>query len=475
MTAAATTSAAELAPGARVHLIGVGGAGMSPLARILLERGHPVSGSDLRGGPAAEVLAALGATVHVGHDAAPVDGAALVVISSAVPASNPEVVAAEAAGVPVILRAQLLELVMHGRRRILVAGTHGKTTTTAMVATILADAGADPGFAIGGVLAGAGISARAGTGQVFVAEADEAYRSFLHLTADCAIVTNLEMDHHDEYADEAAVVEAFLGFADRRTPGAPVIVCADDPGALDLSDRIEGPVVRYGTSEGADVRIGEVTTVAAGSSFTLTRAGVDLGTFALPFTGMHTVRNATAAIVAALWAGVEVEAARAALAGFSGTQRRFQRIGEADGVLVVDDYAHHPTELAAVIAAAREARPDGRVLVAFQPHRWSRTAAFGAAMGRELAAADVALVTDVYAAGEDPVDDAGPPVIVGNAVAAGGSAEHVPSVEALPARVAALARAGDIVLTLGAGDITRQAPAVLAALTARPDGGGSGG
>jgi UDP-N-acetylmuramate--alanine ligase len=465
-----TPDPVALPTGARVHLVGIGGAGMSPLARILLERGHPVSGSDLRGGSAAEAVAELGATVHVGHAATHVRGADLVVISSAVPPDNPEVLAARGVGTPVLLRAQLLELVMAGHRRILVAGTHGKTTTTAMVTTLLAAQGLDPGFAIGGVLADAGTSARSGAGEIFVAEADEAYRSFLHLTADCALVTNLEMDHHDEYADEAAVVAAFLGFAARRTPGAPCIVCADDPGSRALGARVDAPLLRYGTARDADLRIDDLRVTGDGSTFRLVREAADLGVFTLPFTGAHNVRNATAAVAAALWAGVGVEVARAALAAFPGTRRRFQRIGEAAGVLVVDDYAHHPTELDAVIGAARELRPGGRILAAFQPHRWSRTAAFGPALGRALAAADLALVTDVYAAGEEPVPGAGPVVIVDRANAVGGRARHVPDVGDLPRALAAAAVGGDLVLLLGAGDITAQAPLALAAIAERHGG-----
>jgi UDP-N-acetylmuramate--alanine ligase len=454
----------SLPAGAHVHLVGVGGAGMSPLATILLERGHRVSGSDLRSSPVVDALIGDGAEVAIGHAAANIGDAELVVISSAVPASNPEVVAARDRGVPVVLRAQLLELVMEGRRRVLVAGTHGKTTTTAMVTAILERAGLDPGFAVGGVLAGAGVSARAGGGALFVAEADEAYRSFLHLTPDCAIVTNLEMDHHDEYADEAAVVEAFLGFAARRTDGAPFIVCADDPGAAALAAQLDEPRISYGTAEGADLRILDVTFDAAGARFRLEQEGEDLGSFSLPFTGIHNVRNATAAVAAARWAGADADAAREALAGFAGTNRRFQRVGEVRGVLVIDDYAHHPTEIEAVIGAAREARPEGRVVAAFQPHRWSRTTAFGPGMGRALADADVAMVTDVYAAGEEPVPGAGPEAICDAGRATGGTLEHVADVEELPVRLAAVAAAGDIVVLMGAGDITRQAPRVLAAL-----------
>jgi UDP-N-acetylmuramate--alanine ligase len=457
---------ADLSADATVHLVGVGGAGMSPLATILLERGHRVTGSDLKTGPALDALVALGADVAVGHDAAHVGDADLVVISSAVPPSNPEVAEARSRGIPVVLRAQLLELLMEGRRRILVAGTHGKTTTTSMAAAILVGAGLDPGFAIGGVLTGAGVSARAGRGELFVAEADEAYRSFLHLTPDCAIVTNLEMDHHDEYADEAAVVEAFLGFAARRTPDGPFIVCLDDEGAAALRGQLDDPVVTYGTAPEADIRIAEVAYDEQGSRFRLVRAGEDLGLFMLPFTGLHNVLNATAAVAAATWAGADVEAAREALGSFSGTRRRFQRIGEARGVLVIDDYAHHPTEIDAVIAAARESRPGGRVIVAFQPHRWSRTTAFGPAMGRSLAAADLALVTDVFAAGEDPVPGRGAEAVVASGRAAGGSLEHVGGPDAVPDRVADAAAPGDIVLVLGAGDITHQAPRVLAALSA---------
>lgn len=453
-----------LAPGARVHLVGIGGAGMSPLARILLERGHPVSGSDLRGGGAVDALAALGAEVHVGHAAEHVGAADLVVISSAVPADNPEVAAARMRGVPVLLRAQLLELVMAGSRRILIAGTHGKTTTTAMVATILERAGREPGYAIGGVLADRDAGARSGAGELFVAEADEAYRSFLHLTADCAVVTNIEMDHHDEYSDEVVLMEAFVGFLDRRTPGAPVILCWDDPGSRRLGAAVDGRLLTYGTADDADLRITGLQLASDGAVFGLRGPDFEVADLHLPQPGLHNVRNAAAAAAAAMWAGVEVEDIRAGIGSFAGTRRRFQRIGESRGVLVIDDYAHHPTEVRAVIGAARQARPGGRVLVAFQPHRWSRTAAFGTDLGRALAEADLALVTDVYAAGEAPVPGAGPDQIIGEGSAVGGRLRAVPDVDALPEALAEIAVSGDIVLLLGAGDITAQGPRVVAAL-----------
>jgi UDP-N-acetylmuramate--alanine ligase len=450
-----------LRPGARVHLVGIGGAGMSALAQLLLERGVTVSGSDLRGGLAAQAVAALGARVHVGHDAAHVGGAELVAVSNAIPGDNPEVVRARERGIPVLLRAELLELLMRDHRRILVTGTHGKTTTTAMVTVALQAAGLDPSFAIGGAVHDAGTSAHHGAGGVFVAEADEAYRSFLHLTGDCVVVTNVEMDHHDVYDSEAAVAEAFERFVGRASGAGPAVLCRDDPGATQLAAAAPGAVLTYGEHVDADLRITAHTPAPGGSAFRLTEGSADLGTFHLRVLGRHNVRNATAAVAAARWAGADLDAVRSGLAAFSGAQRRFQRIGEAGGVAVVDDYAHHPTEVAAVLDAARQAHPAGRVVAVFQPHLYSRTRAFAPALGQALAAADVVIVTDVYGARETPVPGVTGGLVVDSARARGAEVHYVPGTGDVPDTVAGLARPGDLVLTLGAGDITEAGPVIL--------------
>ncbi len=459
----------EGGPGsARVHLVGIGGSGMSALAQLLVEREVPVSGSDLRGGPACLVLEAMGAQVHVGHDARHVEGAALVVASSAVPPSNPEVVRARELGLPVLIRAQLLELVLRGRRRILVTGTHGKTTTTSMVTVALQAAGLDPSFAIGGALHGGGTSAHHGTGDAFVAEADEAYRSFLHLTPDCAVVTNVEMDHHDVYADEADVAAAFATFLDRRPADGLALLCADDAGARALAGAARSPVRTYGEAEDADLRVVDMRLGPEESSAGFVEDGVDLGRFTVAVPGRHNVLNAAAAAAAARWAGAEPDAVRSGLASFLGAQRRFQRLGIAGGVTVVDDYGHHPTELVATIAAARQTRPPGRVVAVFQPHRYSRTAALGRELGAALAGADLVLVTDVYAAGEAPVPGVDGRLVADAAAAAGGAmVRHVPTTGEAVRVLEELVTPGDLVLTLGAGDITEIGPVLLALLEGR--------
>lgn len=462
----------RLEDGATIHLVGVGGAGMSALAHILLERGYPVSGSDLRGGRTCNALVAMGATVHVGHDATHVDGADLVVVSSAVPDDNPELTAAHELGIPVLQRAELLEELMIGRRRLLVAGTHGKTTATAMVTVCLQAAGLDPSFAIGGMLTEAGTSAHHGTGAVFVAEADEAYGSFRWLTPDAAIVTNVEHDHHDHYADLQEIEAAFRAFLGRRpvdggTRSGPAIVCLDDAGARGLLATTAPPVITYGETAGADVRIHDVVLAPDGSNFALDDRGEDLGTFRLRLPGRHNIANATAAVVAARWAGCEPDTARRALASFGGAQRRFQRLGTAGGVTVVDDYGHHPTELAATLAAARQAAPSGRVVAVFQPHRYSRTAALGGALGAALAGADVAVVTDVYAAGEAPVPGVTGSVVADAARAGGVETHYVARGEDLVATIAGVVGRGDLVVTLGAGDVTEVGPVLLRHLEGR--------
>lgn len=460
-----------LSPGDRVHLVGIGGAGMSALATVLLERGHPVSGSDLRGGRECAALATMGATITVGHDPGNVDAGGrpqLVAVSSAVPPHNPELRRAVELGIPVVQRAELLAALLAGTRAILVAGTHGKTTTTAMTTVALQAAGRDPSFAIGGTLHEAGTSAHHGTGEEFVAEADESDRSFLIYAPDCAVVTNVELDHHDTYADLGDVSDAFAAFLGRRAPRAPAIVCLEDPGIRKLlAQGVADPVVGYGEVPDAAVGLSGLVAGPAGSSFTLTADGEDLGRFSVLLPGRHNVLNAIAAVAVARWAGAPLEPVRQALASFRGTLRRFQRLGTAEGVTVVDDYAHHPTELAATIAAARQVAPGGRVVAAFQPHRYSRTAALGGELGAALATADLVVVTDVYAAGEAPVPGVTGALVAEGARRSGVETHLVPAAGDLPRFLAARVTEGDLVLTLGAGDITSVGPVLLSLLEGR--------
>jgi UDP-N-acetylmuramate--alanine ligase len=463
----------------RVHFTGIGGAGMSGIARIMLARGVKVSGSDAAASDLLTALAGQGADVHVGHAAANIDGADTLVVSTAIREDNPELAEARRRGLRVLHRAAALASLMLGRRGVAVAGTHGKSTTTGMVTTILRHAGMAPGYVIGAILAETGLGAEDGAGAMFVAEADESDGSFLMLAPEVAIVTCVEADHLDNYADLAQIHGAFRRFAGQITPGGLLIACADDPGARALTTAVP-PGVRvrtYGEAPDADYRLAgvrpqgmavrfEVTAGPAAASGAPAPARLEAG---VP--GRHNALNATAAFTAALELGLSPGVAAAGLAAYRGVHRRLQPKGEAAGVLVLDSYAHHPTELAADLRAAREIRPGGRVLAVFQPHLFSRTRIFAAEFGTALGLADEAFVLDVYAAREDPE-----PGVTGRLVAQavpGGRAHFVPDRADLPAAVADAARPGDLVLTMGAGDVTALGGPIVAALRRRgepPDG-----
>lgn len=468
-----TASAADI-PSAdrlgRVHFIGIGGAGMSGIARILLARGFSVSGSDAKDSTALAALRALGATVHVGHAAEQVGGADTVVVSSAIRPGNPELRHAREVGLRVLPRAAALASVMVGRRAIAVAGTHGKTTTTSMLTVALQHCGVDPSFAIGGSLNESGANAHDGSGDLFVAEADESDGSFLLYSPHAAIVTNVEADHLDHYGTADAVEEAFVAFARRIRPGGFLVVCADDPGAQRLGGLAvaAGTDVRtYGRSERVDVRLERLTVRSGGYEFEPVANGRRLGPIQLQVPGAHNALNATAALSVGLGLGLPAGELREGLAGFTGTRRRFELKGTAAGVRVYDDYAHHPTELAAVLRAAREVVGAGRLIAAFQPHRYSRTGAFAEQMGTALGLADRVVVMDVYSAGEDPI-----PGVTGALVAAAvplpaGAVAFEPSWSQVAGRLAEAAGDGDLVLTLGAGDVTMIGPEVLELLEPR--------
>ncbi len=445
----------------RVHLVGIGGVGMAGVARLLVQRGHAVSGSDLRDGRVLEELRVLGAHVTVGHDPAAVEGVEQVIISTAVPRDNPEVVAAEEAGIPVVLRARALADLLAVDRSVLVAGTHGKTTTTSMIVVGLQAAGVDPSFVLGGHLNETGANAHAGADDVAVAEADEADRSFLAYEPDVAVVTNVELDHPDEFADDEDVHDAFLGFLDRLRGGGTAVVCADDAGAVAVAEATDRPVRTYGTADDADVRL-EITGPGAGRVH-VGGATVDLS---LSIPGEHNLRNAAGALAVVDLLGHDVAAAAAGLAPFTGAQRRFQRLGTVAGVEVVDDYAHHPTELAATIAAARDEGP-GRVVVVVQPHRYSRTRLLGAELGRTAAAADLVVVTEVYGGPEQPEPGVTGRLVSDAALDAGAEVVFEPHLGAVAEVVAERVQDGDLVLVTGAGDVTRVGPALLDLLRTR--------
>lgn len=453
-----------------VHLVGAAGAGMSGIARILLARGVPVSGSDAEDSPVLGELRGLGATVNVGHHPAYLGEATTVVVSSAVREDNPEVAEARRRGLRVLPRAAALASVMAGRRGVAVAGTHGKTTTTAMLAVVLRHAGDDPSFVIGGRIAGSGAHAHDGTGELFVAEADESDGSFLVLEPDVAIVTNIEADHLDNYGTIGAIHDAFGRFADRVRPGGRLVACADDPGAgaLAAGARARGiDVQTYGEAPDADVRVSGFEARGFGSRFEVAAPEAVSGVIELRVPGRHNALNAAGALAAALGLGVAFEVVQAGLAAFTGTQRRFESRGEAEGVRVFDSYAHHPTELAADLRTARDLAGAGRVIAAFQPHLYSRTRFFADEFGEALGLADEVVVLDVYAARESP-----DPGVTGELVAKAvplpaHRVTYAPEAAAVPALLAEKAGPGDLVLTLGAGDITHLGPRVVELLRGR--------
>jgi UDP-N-acetylmuramate--alanine ligase len=454
----------------RVHFVGIGGAGMSGIARIMLARGLPVSGSDAKDSVTLAALRALGATVHVGHSADNVGDVDTVVVSTAIREKNPELVEARRRGLHVVHRAGALASVMVGRRAVAIAGTHGKTTTTSLLTVALQHCGVDPSFAIGGNLNESGANAHNGTGDVFVAEADESDGSFLLYSPYAAAVTNVEPDHLDHYGTGDAVAAAFEAFARRVEPGGFLVACADDPGAVALARtaRADGVDVRtYGVEPTADLRLVDLGTKGLGSSFEAVLLGRRLGRVDLRIPGRHNALNAAAALLVGVGLGFPVERLREGLASFSGTRRRFEHKGTVAGVRVFDSYAHHPTELTADLDAAREVAGGGRVVVVFQPHLFSRTRFFATEFGKALGLADEVVVMDVYAAREDPE-----PGVTGALVAAAVPLPPLqvvfePSWSAVAGHLADRARPGDVVITCGAGDVTMIGPEVLGRLEGR--------
>lgn len=449
----------------RPHFIGIGGAGMSGIAKILAQRGARVAGSDARASESVVALRALGATVHIGHDAAHLAAdATCVVISSAIRPDNPELAAAAARGTPVVHRSDALAALMEGLRPLAVAGTHGKTTTTSMLAVSLRTLGLAPSYAIGGDLDVPGSNADHGTGEIFVAEADESDRSFHKYAPEVAIILNVELDHHANYASMDEIYDSFATFTDRIRPGGTLVVSADQAGARELTARVrarDGLGIRtYGTAEDADVRVLSVTPHGLTSEVTVAIEGAQL-TFTVSVPGSHYAHNAVAALAAGAAMGVPAPDLAAALGSYTGVNRRLQLKGEVNGVQVIDSYAHHPTEMAADLEAVRGAATDGRVLVLFQPHLFSRTQELGAEMGAALALADASVVLDIYPAREDPVPGVTSTLIIDAARAAGADVHRAPAKEAAPELVAGMAKPGDLVLTMGAGDVTDLGPLIL--------------
>ena len=458
----------------RVHLIGIGGAGMSALARLMLAQGVPVSGSDAKESRRLSALRALGAQVHVGHGIECLDGkppASVVVASTAIPPTNPEVVEARRRGLPVWTRAEALNAVMVGRQPIAIAGTHGKTTTTSMVTVALQACGEDPSFAIGSELQSSGTNAHWGTGPHFVVEADESDGSFLAITPRVAVVTNVEADHLDHWADLASIEDAFVRFcAATKDTGGVAILCADDPGARRVAERARAEgvrVVTYGQARDADVRIVDPVASERGWSFSVVDHGVRRGAVTLQVPGLHNALNAAAAWAVTSVLGAPVAEAEEGLEAFRGTQRRFELRGQIDGIRVYDDYAHHPTEVEVTLRAAREVAGDGRVVVAFQSHRYTRTAVFAREFGEALGLADEVVVLEVYSAGEQPIAGASGEVIAAAVPLPSERVHFEPSWAQVPRVVVERARTGDVVLTMGAGDVGLLAPQIVEMLRER--------
>jgi UDP-N-acetylmuramate--alanine ligase len=439
-----------------VHFMGVGGAGMYPLAELLLRSGGRVSGCDVKESEALRELAALGGTVSVAHDAGHVSGASALVVTAAVPSDHPEILAAREAGIPVLKRAEALGAWVARGTVVGIAGTHGKTTTTAMATEALAAAGKDPTGLVGGHVVGWSGNLRFGSPDLFVVEADEYDRSFLTLSPDVAVVTNLEADHLDIYGDLDGVRRSFLDFLAGVRGGGRVIVCGDDPGASALLPAIGPSGYTYGTSAGSMLRATDVAVGEGATRATVWEEGARAGTLTLTPGGRHNLLNALAACAAARALGAEWDDVLAALAAFAGVGRRFQRIGEVDGVLVIDDYAHHPTELAAALRAARALYPERRIVAVFQPHLFSRTRDFAREFGEALALSDSVVVTDVFPAREAPIPGVTGRTIVDAVMAAGArDVAYVEALDRVAAEVRGRVREGDVVLTLGAGSIER--------------------
>ncbi|MFJ5957899.1 UDP-N-acetylmuramate--L-alanine ligase [Paenarthrobacter sp. NPDC092416] len=454
-----THSTAHLERLGRVHFIGIGGVGMSAVARIMVARGVPVSGSDAKDLPVMRDLETAGARIAVGYDADNLGDAQTIVAGSAIREDNPELAAARGAGLPVLHRSEALAATMAGHRVVTIAGTHGKSTTTSMVAVLLKEAGLDPSFAIGANVPALGVNAAHGSSDIFVAEADESDGSFLNYRPLIAVVTNVEADHLDHYGTAEAVYASFDNFTALLPAGGVLLACADDAGARALAERTAATgstrVLTYGTADDADIRLhdggpGDVSVAIDGVRHKLE----------LQVPGRHNALNAAAAFAVAVELGVAPDAAAAALGHFTGASRRFEFKGQGRGVRVYDDYAHHPTEVRAALTAARSVAAGNKVHVLFQPHLFSRTREFAAEFAAALDLADTALVLDIYPAREDPIPGITSSLIAdrlshGSLVAGGADAVDA---------VVAVAGEGDIVLTVGAGDVTSYGPLIVGAL-----------
>lgn len=445
-----------------LHLMGVGGVGMCGVAEVLLAQGLTVSGCDLADNERTQRLVELGAEIHRGHGPDHLEGVDALVISAAVPKEHPELAAAVDRGLPVVRRAEMLGELMRCTRGVAVAGTHGKTTTTALIGHLLTSVGADPTVVVGGRAHFLGAHARFGETRLMVCEADEYDRSFLELAPHLAVITNLEPEHLECYGGEEELQAAFATFANRASVFGAAIVCADDPGAWGLRDRLRRKVVGYGFSEEAEVRLEITSRDARGTGFTVFRNGHRLGDVELPLPGRFNALNALAAITVGLELDWAFEDLAAACADFSGVARRFDIRGDRGGVTVVDDYAHHPTELEALLEATRQAMPGRRVVAVFQPHLYSRTRKFASEFAAALLGAEVAVVLPIYPAREKPIEGVSAQLVVDEAVRLGHQRVFAgPPIGEAVQQLEELLEPGDVLLTVGAGDVDELAAAWL--------------
>jgi UDP-N-acetylmuramate--alanine ligase len=452
----------------KIHFIGLGGAGMSGIARIMLAKGFAVSGSDKNDSSVLTSLKALGAKVFVGHIRENLADAQLVIISAAITENNPELVAAKQGGIPVVARANALAWLMSESTSVAVAGTHGKTTTTAMLTVALQSAGADPSFAIGGTINNAGTNAHSGSGSIFVAEADESDGSFLAYKPSGAIITNVELDHVDHFADEEAVFAVFEQFVDSIKPGGFLVACGDDSGVKHLLSQIKRSdlkILLYGEDSNNDFRLDRINLAPTTSSAALTITGRKIGELTLAVAGKHNLLNAVAAFAAGSAMGIAEDKLITGLKSFTGTRRRFELKGEVAGVKVIDDYGHHPTEITVTLIAAKNLAQSGRVLVVFQPHRYSRTAVFSHQFAEALANSDFTFLLEVYAASEQPIPGVSSLLIIKDMKS--DQAKFEPSMVQVVSEVAMMAKSGDVIITLGAGDVSSLGDPILQALANR--------
>jgi UDP-N-acetylmuramate--alanine ligase len=441
----------------RIHMIGIGGAGMSGIAEVLLNLGFSVSGSDLQSSEVTARLARLGASISKGHRAEHVRDCDVVVYSSAVRPENVEMRAARELRIPIIPRSEMLAELMRLKIGIAVSGTHGKTTTTSMIGAILQRAELNPTLIVGGIVRALQSGAKMGTGDLLVVEADEFDRSFLKLTPTLAVITTIEPEHLDTYHDLAGVQDAFVDFANRVPFYGTVVVCGDEPNITAILPRIKRPVVSYGFGEGCVFRAANVRQQHVHTRFEVSRADVSLGEFSLQVPGRHNVLNALAAITVADELDLSLDVTRAALSEFSGVRRRFEIKGESGGTVIVDDYAHHPTEVESTLRTARACWPERRLVALFQPHLFTRTRDFAADFGRVLGLADVILLADIYPARERPIEGISSALIERSAREAGSTKVQMVGSSNIAASVRGVLREGDVLVVMGAGDITRVA------------------